>query len=146
MEKAMVSLLLFLIVLVAAFNIVSSLVMVVTDKKSDIAILRTLGASPATITRIFMVQGTIIGVIGTVSGAILGIVFASGISGFVGWLNNVMGLHLFDAYFINYLPSYLRWQDVLTIVSLSLVLSFLATIYPAMRAAKIQPAEALRYE
>ncbi|KAK0363660.1 hypothetical protein LTR94_014261 [Friedmanniomyces endolithicus] len=83
MEKAMVSLLLFLIVLVAAFNIVSSLVMVVTDKKSDIAILRTLGASPATITRIFMVQGTIIGVIGTVSGAILGIVFASGISGFV---------------------------------------------------------------
>ncbi len=136
MEKAMVSLLLFLIVLVAAFNIVSSLVMVVTDKKSDIAILRTLGASPATITRIFMVQGTIIGVIGTVSGAILGIVFASGISGFVGWLNNVMGLHLFDAYFINYLPSYLRWQDVLTIVSLSLVLSFLATIYPAMRAAK----------
>ena len=107
MEKAMVSLLLFLIVLVAAFNIVSSLVMVVTDKKSDIAILRTLGASPATITRIFMVQGTIIGVIGTVSGAILGIVFASGISGFVGWLNNVMGLHLFDAYFINYLPSYL---------------------------------------
>ena len=146
MEKAMVSLLLFLIVLVAAFNIVSSLVMVVTDKKSDIAILRTLGASPATITRIFMVQGTIIGVIGTVSGAILGIVFASGISGFVGWLNNVMGLHLFDAYFINYLPSYLRWQDVLTIVSLSLILSFLATIYPAMRAAKIQPAEALRYE
>ena len=64
----------------------------------------------------------------------------------MGWLNNVMGLHLFDAYFINYLPSYLRWQDVLTIVSLSLILSFLATIYPAMRAAKIQPAEALRYE
>lgn len=84
MEKAMVSLLLFLIVLVAAFNIVSSLVMVVTDKKSDIAILRTLGASPATITRIFMVQGTIIGVIGTVSGAILGVIFASGISGFIG--------------------------------------------------------------
>lgn len=146
MEKAMVSLLLFLIVLVAAFNIVSSLVMVVTDKKSDIAILRTLGASPATITRIFMVQGTVIGVIGTVSGAILGIIFASSISNVISWLNNTFGLHLFDAYFINYLPSYLRWQDVVIIVGLSLLLSFLATIYPALRAAKIQPAEALRYE
>ncbi|NNH88497.1 lipoprotein-releasing ABC transporter permease subunit [Acinetobacter terrae] len=146
MEKAMVSLLLFLIVLVAAFNIVSSLVMVVTDKKSDIAILRTLGASPATITRIFMVQGTIIGVIGTVSGAILGIIFASSISSVIGWLNTTFGLNLFDAYFINYLPSYLRWQDVVVIVCLSLLLSFLATIYPALRAAKTQPAEALRYE
>lgn len=146
MEKAMVSLLLFLIVLVAAFNIVSSLVMVVTDKKSDIAILRTLGASPATITKIFMVQGTVIGVVGTLAGAVLGIIFATSISSLIGWLNTSFGLNLFDAYFINYLPSYLKWQDVLTIVLLSLVLSFLATIYPAMRAAKIQPAEALRYE
>lgn len=146
MEKAMVSLLLFLIVLVAAFNIVSSLVMVVTDKKSDIAILRTLGASPATITRIFMVQGTVIGVVGTVTGAILGVISALGISSFIGWLNTAFGLHLFDAYFINYLPSYLRWQDVVIIVTLSLGLSFIATIYPALRAAKIQPAEALRYE
>lgn len=146
MEKAMVSLLLFLIVLVAAFNIVSSLVMVVTDKKADIAILRTLGASPATITKIFMVQGTVIGVIGTVAGAVLGIIFATGISSFIDWVNTALGLHLFDAYFINYLPSYLRWQDVVIIVSLSLILSFLATIYPALRAAKIQPAEALRYE
>ena len=146
MEKAMVSLLLFLIVLVAAFNIVSSLVMVVTDKKSDIAILRTLGASPATITKIFMVQGTVIGVIGTCAGAILGIIAATSISSLVGWLNNTLGLHMFDAYFINYLPSYLRWQDVVLIVVLSLVLSFVATIYPALRAAKIQPAEALRYE
>ncbi|MBO3660605.1 lipoprotein-releasing ABC transporter permease subunit [Acinetobacter variabilis] len=146
MEKAMVSLLLFLIVLVAAFNIVSSLVMVVTDKKSDIAILRTLGASPATITRIFMVQGTVIGVIGTCAGAILGIIAATSVSSFIGWLNNSLGLNMFDAYFINYLPSYLRWQDVVVIVGLSLALSFLATIYPAFRAAKIQPAEALRYE
>ena len=146
MEKAMVSLLLFLIVLVAAFNIVSSLVMVVTDKKSDIAILRTLGASPTTITKIFMVQGTVIGVVGTLAGAALGIVFATTISSLIGWLNSAFGLHLFDAYFINYLPSYLRWQDVILIVGLSLLLSFLATIYPAMRAAKIQPAEALRYE
>lgn len=146
MEKAMVSLLLFLIVLVAAFNIVSSLVMVVTDKKSDIAILRTLGASPATITRIFMVQGVIIGAFGTLAGAALGILLALSISDVLGWINNTFGLHLFDAYFINYLPSYLRWQDVLTVVSLSLLLSFLATIYPARRAAQIQPAEALRYE
>ncbi len=146
MEKAMVSLLLFLIVLVAAFNIVSSLVMVVTDKKADIAILRTLGASPATITRIFMVQGTIIGVIGTVSGAILGILFATTISGFMGWINDTFGLHLFDAYFVRYLPSYLRWEDVVQIVAASLILSFLATVYPARRAAKVQPAEALRYE
>ena len=142
----MVSLLLFLIVLVAAFNIVSSLVMVVTDKKADIAILRTLGASPATITRIFIVQGTIIGVIGTVAGAILGVIFSLSISSIVTWLSSVFGLNLFDAYFINYLPSYLRWQDVGIIVVLSLLLSFIATIYPARRAAKIQPAEALRYE
>jgi len=146
MEKAMVSLLLFLIVLVAAFNIVSSLVMVVTDKKADIAILRTLGASPKTITRIFMVQGIVIGAFGTISGAILGIGAALGISQFLGWINTVFGLHLFDAYFVNYLPSQLRWQDVALIVSVSLVLSFLATIYPARRAARIQPAEALRYE
>lgn len=146
MEKAMVSLLLFLIVLVAAFNIVSSLVMVVTDKKSDIAILITLGASPATITRIFMVQGTIIGVTGTLAGAVLGIILATSISSIIDWLNTSLGWHLFDAYFINYLPSYLRWQDVVLIVSVSFILSFLATIYPAIRAAKVQPAEALRYE
>ncbi len=146
MEKAMVSLLLFLIVLVAAFNIVSSLVMVVTDKKADIAILRTLGASPKTITRIFMVQGIVIGAFGTISGAILGVGAALGISQFLGWINTAFGLHLFDAYFVNYLPSELRWQDVVLIVSVSLVLSFLATIYPARRAARIQPAEALRYE
>jgi len=146
MEKAMVSLLLFLIVLVAAFNIVSSLVMVVTDKKADIAILRTLGASPRTITRIFMVQGVVIGAVGTITGAVLGIAASLGISQFLGWINNSFGLHLFDAYFVNYLPSYLRWQDVLLIVTVSLILSFLATIYPARRAARIQPAEALRYE
>lgn len=146
MEKAMVSLLLFLIVLVAAFNIVSSLVMTVTDKKSDIAILRTLGASPATITQIFMVQGVIIGAVGTLIGAILGVIAALTIGDLFGWVSRVFGLQLMDAYFINYLPSQLRWSDVLTVVGVSLSLSFLATIYPALRAAKIQPAEALRYE
>ena len=146
MVRTIVYIVVFLIIAVASFNIVSSLVMVVTDKKSDIAILRTLGASPATITKIFMVQGTVIGVIGTCAGAILGIIAATSISSFIGWLNNTLGLNMFDAYFINYLPSYLRWQDVLVIVGLSLALSFVATIYPALRAAKIQPAEALRYE
>lgn len=146
MEKAMVSLLLFLIVLVAAFNIVSSLVMVVTDKKADIAILRTLGASPRFITAIFMVQGTIIGVIGTLAGATLGIILATSISSILAWINSTLKLNLFSAYFINYLPSELLWRDVAIIVGLSLLLSFLATIYPALRAAKIQPAEALRYE
>lgn len=146
MEKAMVSLLLFLIVVVAAFNIVSSLVMVVTDKKADIAILRTLGASPRMITQVFMVQGTVIGVIGTLAGTVLGVILATSISGILGWINNVLGLNLFAAYFVHYLPSQLIWSDVLVIVAVSLALSFLATIYPAMRAAKIQPAEALRYE
>ncbi len=146
MEKTLVSLLLFFIVLVAAFNIVSSLVMVVTDKQADIAILRTLGASPATITRIFMVQGVIIGAFGTIAGAILGIVLALSIGDVMSWVNSALGLHLFDAYFVNYLPSQLRWQDVCLVVGVSLVLSFLATIYPAYRASKVQPAEALRYE
>ena len=76
----------------------------------------------------------------------MGIIFATTISGFMGWLNDTFGLHLFDAYFVRYLPSYLRWEDVIKIVSASLILSFLATVYPARRAAKVQPAEALRYE
>ena len=146
MEKTLVSLLLFFIVLVAAFNIVSSLVMVVTDKQADIAILRTLGASPSTITKIFMVQGVIIGAFGTLAGAVLGITLALTIGDVMSWINTTFGLHLFDAYFVNYLPSQLRWQDVVMVIGISLLLSFLATIYPAYRASKVQPAEALRYE
>ncbi|WP_296406090.1 lipoprotein-releasing ABC transporter permease subunit [Psychrobacter sp.] len=146
MEKAMVGLLLFLIIIVAAFNIVSSLVMLVTDKKADIAILKTFGASPKLITQVFMVQGLVIGVIGTVAGTILGVVLALTVGQLLGWVNQVFNLHLFDAYFINYLPTELRWTDVLIITSTSFLLSFLATIYPARRAAKIQPAQTLRYE
>ncbi|WP_367107178.1 lipoprotein-releasing ABC transporter permease subunit [uncultured Psychrobacter sp.] len=146
MEKAMVGLLLFLIILVAAFNIVSSLVMLVTDKKADIAILKTFGASPRLITQVFMVQGVVIGVIGTVAGTILGVVFALSVSDILGWINQSFGLNLFDAYFINYLPSQLRLTDVVLITGASFVLSFLATIYPARRAARIQPAQTLRYE
>ncbi|MGM8871359.1 lipoprotein-releasing ABC transporter permease subunit [Psychrobacter sp. 2Y5] len=146
MEKAMVGLLLFLIILVAAFNIVSSLVMLVTDKKADIAILKTFGASPRLITQVFMVQGVVIGVIGTVAGTILGVVFALTVSDILGFINQAFGLNLFDAYFVNYLPSQLRITDVVLITGASFILSFLATIYPARRAAKIQPAQTLRYE
>lgn len=146
MEKAMVGLLLFLIILVAAFNIVSSLVMLVTDKKADIAILKTFGASPRLITQVFMVQGVVIGVIGTIAGTILGVIFALTVSDILGFINQVFNLNLFDAYFVNYLPSELRVLDVVLITGASFVLSFLATIYPARRAAKIQPAQTLRYE
>lgn len=146
MEKAMVGLLLFLIILVAAFNIVSSLVMLVTDKKADIAILKTFGASPKLITQVFMVQGLFIGVIGTLAGTVLGVMMALSVSKVIGWVDATLNLHLFDAYFVNYLPSYLEWQDVAIIVSASLVISFVATIYPARRAASIQPAQTLRYE
>ncbi|MDH1261533.1 lipoprotein-releasing ABC transporter permease subunit [Pseudomonas sp. GD03944] len=148
MEKAMIGLLLLLIVAVAAFNIISTLVMVVTDKKGDIAILRTLGATPRQIMAIFMVQGTVIGVFGTAIGACLGILAALNISAMIAALESVLGIKFLnaDVYFIDYLPSQLMWADVLQVCGAALVLSFLATLYPAWRAARTQPAEALRYE
>lgn len=146
MEKAMIGLLLFLIIIVAAFNIVSSLVMLVTDKKSDVAILKTFGASPRLIMQVFMVQGMIIGVIGTVAGTVLGVTFALTVSDLLSWVNAKFNLHLFDAYFINYLPSQVNVMDVVIITSASFLLSFLMTIYPALRAASIAPADTLRYE
>ena len=147
MEKAMIGLLLLLIVAVAAFNIISTLVMVVNDKKGDIAILRTLGATPGQIMAIFMVQGTVIGVVGTLIGGVLGVIAALNVSELVGWLERVSGQHIFssDVYFVSNLPSELQGGDVLLICSAGFVLSFLATIYPAYRAAKIEPAHALRY-
>lgn len=146
MEKAMMSLLLLLIVAVAAFNIVSSLVMVVNDKKSDIAILRTLGATPGMIQRIFLVQGTAVGFGGTIAGVALGVLLSLTVSDIAGFYERISGVHLFDAYFVNYLPSYLIWRDVLWVSLTAFGLSFLATIYPARQAGRIQPAEALRYE
>lgn len=148
LEKRMIGLLLFLIVLVAAFNIVSTLVMVVTDKKADVAILRTLGATKGRIMRIFMVQGTVIGVIGTLLGGGLGITLALTVSDLVAWVERTFGIEFLsaDVYFISYLPSDLQWPDVFAICGSALIISFLATIYPAYRAAKVHPAEALRYE
>ncbi|USE34251.1 lipoprotein-releasing ABC transporter permease subunit [Endozoicomonas sp. SCSIO W0465] len=148
MEKTMVGLLLTLIVAVAAFNIVSTLVMVVTDKQGDIAILRTFGATPRMIMGIFMVQGSLIGVIGTLLGVALGIAGALNVSEIVGALEKLLGIHFLspDVYFISYLPSELMWQDVAVISVSGLLMSFLATLYPAWRASKTQPAEALRYE
>ncbi|WP_095157907.1 MULTISPECIES: lipoprotein-releasing ABC transporter permease subunit [Pseudomonas] len=148
MEKAMIGLLLLLIVAVAAFNIISTLVMVVNDKRGDIAILRTLGSTPRQIMAIFMVQGTVIGVVGTAIGAAVGILAALNVSAAIAGLERLIG-HKFlnaDVYFIDYLPSRIMAEDVWMVCGAALVLSFLATLYPAWRAARTQPAEALRYE
>lgn len=137
-----------LIVAVAAFNIVSTLVMAVTDKRADIAILRTLGASPGSIMKIFIVQGALIGVIGTLIGAMGGVLLALNIETVVPWIEHVFGVQFLskDVYYISDLPSQLLWGDVATITLVSLLLSLLATLYPSWRAAKTNPAEALRYE
>ncbi|MBV2131330.1 lipoprotein-releasing ABC transporter permease subunit [Pseudomonas sp. MAP12] len=148
MEKTMIGLLLLLIVAVAAFNIISTLVMVVTDKKADIAILRTLGMTPRQIMLVFMVQGSVIGVVGTLIGGVLGVISALNVTAWVAGLESLLGRKFLssDVYFINYLPSQLRVEDVVLICSAALLMSFFATLYPAWRAARTQPAEALRYE
>ncbi|MBD8754235.1 lipoprotein-releasing ABC transporter permease subunit [Pseudomonas coleopterorum] len=148
MEKTMIGLLLLMIVAVAAFNIIATLIMVVNDKGADIAILRTIGATPRQIMGIFMVQGTVIGIAGTVIGGVLGVIAAINVSTIVGWLERATGQHIFtsDVYFISNLPSELQAGDVMLICGAGLVLSFLATLYPAYRASQIEPAHALRYE
>ncbi len=147
-EKRMIFLLLLLIVAVAAFNIVSTLVMLVTDKQSDIAILRTLGASPRSIMGIFMVQGTLIGVIGTLLGIVGGVSLALNLDTVVPFVERLFGFHILDPgiYYISELPSDLHWDDVWTIVGVAFALGLLSTLYPAWRASRLQPAEALRYE
>ena len=148
MEKRVMFIILTLIVAVAAFNIVSTLVMAVTDKRADIAIMRTFGASPRSIMQIFMVQGALIGIIGTVVGAFFGVLIALNIETIVPFIERVLGVQFLakDVYYISDLPSKLLWTDVSVIVVLSFVLSLLATLYPSWRAARINPAEALRYE
>ncbi len=147
-EKRMMSIILTLIVAVAAFNIVSTLVMLVTDKQSDIAILRTLGASPASIVQIFMVQGTLIGVIGMVAGVVGGVLVGWNVDVVVPFIENLLGFKFLakDVYYITDLPSDVKMEDVTTVALVSLALSFLATLYPSWRASRINPAEALRYE
>ena len=147
-EKRMMFIILTLIIAVAAFNLVSTLVMVVTDKHPDIAILRTLGASPASIMKIFMVQGTLIGVIGTALGVVLGVVLSLNIDVVVPAIERAFDFQILsrEVYYISELPSQLVWRDVWTVAAVALGLAFAATIYPSWRAARVNPAEALRYE
>jgi lipoprotein-releasing system permease protein len=147
-EKRVMFIILTLIVAVAAFNIVSTLVMLVTDKQSDIAILRTLGASPASVMQIFIVQGALIGVIGTLIGVVGGVALGLNVDVVVPALENVLGFKFLskDVYYISDLPSEVLPRDVATIGLVALVLSFLATLYPSWRASRVNPAEALRYE
>ena len=147
-EKRMMFLILMLIVAVAAFNIVSALVMAVTDKQSDIAILRTLGARPLSIMGIFIIQGAFIGVLGTLAGVLLGVLGALNLETVVPIIERMAGVDLFpaDVYYISKLPSKLMWADVEIIAGVSLVLSLLATLYPSWRASRLNPAESLRYE
>ncbi|WP_251359952.1 lipoprotein-releasing ABC transporter permease subunit [Kangiella sp. TOML190] len=148
MEKKIMFILLVFIIAVAAFNIVTSLVMLVTEKQADIAILRTLGASPGSIMRVFMTSGVINGVIGTAVGVILGILLAQNLPDIVQWIEEVFKVRVFpqNVYFVNFLPTELKSSDVVQIAKWSLVISIAATIYPSWKASRTQPAEALRYE
>ncbi|HQO15454.1 MAG TPA: lipoprotein-releasing ABC transporter permease subunit [Methylotenera sp.] len=148
MEKRVMFIIMALVVAVAAFNIVSTLIMAVTDKRADIAIMRTLGASPSSIMQIFVVQGALIGVIGTLVGVILGVLVALNIDVIVPFIEHVFGIQFLDkdVYMITSVPSQLLWSDVLVIMLTSFVLSLLATLYPSWKAARMNPAEALRYE
>ncbi|WP_045737827.1 lipoprotein-releasing ABC transporter permease subunit [Xanthomonas sp. MUS 060] len=148
MEKTVMGILLSLIIAMGAFNLVSSQVMLVTDKQADIAILRTLGLSPSGVMQVFMVQGTLIGVIGTVAGVIGGIVLTLNLERILAAIEAVFNIKLLpeDVYYITGLPTDMQPHDVVVITVVALLMSFLATLYPAWRAARTQPAEALRYE
>lgn len=147
-EKRMMFIILMLIVAVAAFNLVSMLVMTVTDKRSDIAILRTLGASPASVMKIFVVQGASVGLLGTFAGVVLGVVLALNVGSVMAAIETIFGFQVLPKgiYFINHLPSDLHIDDVTMIGLTACVLAFVATLYPSWRASRVRPAEALRYE
>jgi len=148
LEKRMMFIVLALIIMVAAFNIVSTMVMVVTDKQKDIAVLRTLGATPASIQAIFIIQGLIIGIVGASLGLVLGVLLSLNIDVIVPFIEGVFGFEFFpaDVYYISQVPSKLLWSDVWSVSILAFVLTLFATLYPAWRASRVQPAEALRYE
>lgn len=148
MEKRVMFIIMALVVAVAAFNIVSTLIMAVTDKRADIAIMRTFGASPRSIMKIFMVQGVLIGLIGTVIGVVLGVLVALNIETIVPFIERLFGVQFLakDVYYISDLPSHVMWSDVTVIAVTAFILSLLATLYPSWKAAKTNPAEALRYE
>ncbi|MCX7117129.1 MAG: lipoprotein-releasing ABC transporter permease subunit [Legionellales bacterium] len=148
MEKTMMFLILMLIIAVAAFNLVSSLVMVVNDKQSEIAILRTIGATPATILWVFIVQGMMVGVVGTLLGLVGGIALATHATNIVNALQSFFDVHLLSSsiYFVDYLPSKILWHDLWQICAIALLMSFIATIYPAFRASRTVIAEALHGE
>jgi lipoprotein-releasing system permease protein len=148
LEKRLMAIILTLIVAVAAFNLVSTLVMTVTDKQADIAILRTLGASPRSVMQVFVVQGATAGVLGTLAGAVLGAIVAFHIDTIVPAIENALGIAFLpgNIYLISRMPSDPRWADIVPITVVSLLLAFVATLYPSWRAARVNPAEALRYE
>ena len=146
--KSILFVILLMVIAVAAFNIVSTLVMVVKDKQGDIAILRTVGANPSSILAIFITQGTIVGVVGTLTGVVLGVLLAVNLESIAGFFEGVLGIKLLaaDVYFISDLPSELRYADVLRIAVIALGLALISTLYPAWVASKTAPAEALRYD
>ena len=148
LQKTMLFLVLILIIGVAAFNLVSTLIMVVTDKQSDIAILRTLGMSPSQVMRVFIVQGSLLGVIGTTIGVLLGLLVASNISSIVQWLERVLNTQFLkaDVHGITHIDALIIPADVVLIAVSALCLAIAATIFPAWKASKVQPAEALRYD
>ena len=147
-QKRMIFIILLLIAAVAAFNLVATLVMTVTDKRADIAILRTLGASPRSVMGIFIAQGAAAGVVGTAIGVAIGLLIAFNVDAIVSAIEKLLSVSLLPSsiYFINYMPSDPRLADIVPIVLISLALAFVATLYPSWRASRVNPAEALRYE
>ncbi|MCP4510890.1 MAG: FtsX-like permease family protein, partial [Fuerstiella sp.] len=139
---------LLMVIAVAAFNIVSTLVMVVKDKQADIAILRTIGATPGDVLRVFITQGSVVGVLGTLGGMVLGVLLSVNLESIVQFMEATFGMKFLaaDVYFISDLPADLRISDVVRICSIALLLALLSTLYPAWRGARTTPAEALRYD